>query len=49
MGLMGGVGMGWEGNVAEVEVRGTVIDRDLETAAQVASPVCLEALWTSSS
>ena len=43
MGLMWGVGMGREGNVAEVEVGGTIMDRGLKTAAQVASPVCLEA------
>ena len=35
MGLMCGVGMGFEGNIVNVEVGGTVIGRGLETSAPV--------------
>ena len=47
MGLTCGVGIGFGGNIVEVEVGGTIIGRDLEAAAPVVSPICLDAIWTS--
>ena len=42
MALMSGVGMGFEGNIVQVEFGGTVIGRGLKTAVPVVSPVDLD-------
>ena len=41
MRLMCGVGMGFEGNIVEVEVGGTVIGGGVQTAGAVLSPANL--------
>ena len=43
MGLMCGVGIGFEGNIVEGEVGGTTIGGGLETVAPVVSPIDLDA------
>ena len=49
MGLMWGVGMGFERNIVGVAVGGSVTRRRFETAAPVVSPIGLEAFYTFSS
>ena len=44
MGLMRGVGMGFEGNIVGVKVGGAVLGRGLESAALSVSPMDLQAL-----
>ena len=43
MGLMCGLGMGFEGNIVEVDIGGNVVSRGLETAAPMVSPSNLHA------
>ena len=47
MGLMCDVGMGFEGDIVEVEGGGTAIAKGPETAAPVVSPAFLDAFSTS--
>ena len=43
IGFTCGLGKGFEGNIFEVEVGGTIIGRGLETAAPVLSPIGVDA------